>query len=91
MLDGLEECNVVAFSTKCSLKNIEQEELLVEAVKYTVDHLHNLKQIIVYDTSIDNSKVLKTFEYATSRGIEVLIPNNLLKERNIILGGKLNG
>ena len=91
MLEGLEECNVVTFSTKGSLKNIEQEELLVEAVKYTVDHLHNLKQIIVYDASIDNSKVLKTFEYATSRGIEVLIPNNLLKERNIILGGKLNG
>ena len=91
MLDGLEECNVVAFSTKGSLKDTKQEELLEEVIKYTVDNLHNLKQIIVYDTSIDNSKVLKLFEYATSKGIDVSIPNNLLKERNIILGGKLNG
>jgi len=91
MLDGLEDCNVVAFSTKGSLKDIRQKELLIEAIKYTVDHLHKLKQIIVYDVSIDNSKTLKFFNYATSKGIEVLIPNNLLKTRNNILGGKLNG
>lgn len=91
MLDGLEDCNVVAFSTKGSLKDIRQKELVIEAIKYTVDHLHKLKQIIVYDVSIDNSKILEFFYYATSKGIEVLIPNNLLKNRNIILGGKLNG
>ena len=91
MLDGLEDCYVVAFSTKGSLKDKGQKELLLEAIKHTVDHLHNLKQIIVYDVSTDNSKILKLFSYATSKGIEVMIPNNLLKERNIILGGKLNG
>ena len=91
MLDGLEECNAVAFSTKGSLKDINQKELLLEAIKYTVDHLRNLRQIIIYDVSIDNSKTLELFSYATSKGIEVLIPNNLLKTRNIILGGKLNG
>ena len=91
MLDGLEECNVVAFSTKGSLNNIEQEKLLVEAIKYSVDHLHNLKQIIVYDVSIDNFNTIKLFAYPISKGIEVLTPNNLLKNRNIILGGKLNG
>jgi len=91
MIDGLEECSVVAFSTKGSLKNIEQEQLLLEAIKYTVDHLHNLKQIILYDVSTDNSNTIKLFDYPISKGIEVLIPNNLLKNRNIILGGKLNG
>ncbi len=91
MLDGLEDCNVVAFSTKGSLKDIRQKELLIEAIKYTVDHLHKLKQIIVYDVSIDNSNTIKLFDYPISKGIEVLIPNNLLKNRNIILGGKLNG
>ena len=91
MLDGLEECNVVACSTKGSLKDKGQKELLLETIKYTVDHLHNLKQIVVYDVSIDNSKVLEIFSYATSKGIEVMIPNNLLKMRNIIFGGKLNG
>ncbi len=91
MLDGLEECNVVAFSTKGSIKNRIQNELLIESVKYTVDHLHNLKQIIVYDVTIDSSRTLKLFTYAISKGIEVAIPNNLLKERNAILGGKSNG
>ena len=91
MLDGLEDCYVVAFSTKGSLKDLKQKELLLEAIKYTVDYLHNLRQIIIYDVSIDNSKTLELFTYATNKGIEVMIPNNLLKERNIILGGKLNG
>ena len=65
--------------------------MLLETIKYTVDHLLNLKQIIIYDVSIDNSKSLELFSYATSKGIEVMIPNNLLKLRNIIFGGKLNG
>ena len=91
MLDGLEDCYVVAFSTKGSLKDKEQKELLLEAIKHTVDHLHNLKQIIVYDVSIDNSKALELFEYPITKAIEILIPNNLLKTRNVILGGKLNG
>jgi hypothetical protein len=91
MLDGLEDCYVVAFSTKGSLKDKEQKELLLEAIEYSVDHLHNLKQIVIYDVSIDNSRTLELFNYPTTKGIEVMIPNNLLKERNIILGGKLNG
>ena len=65
--------------------------MLLEAIKYTVDYLHNLKQILVYDVSIDNSRTQDLFSYAISKGIEVMVPNNLLKERNIILGGKLNG
>ena len=91
MLDGLEDCYVVAFSTKGSLKDKGQKELLLEAIKYTVDHLLNLKQILVYDVSINNSRTLELFKYPISKDIEVLIPNNLLKSRNIILGGKLNG
>lgn len=91
MLDGLEDCNVVAFSTKGSLKDIRQKELLIEAIKYTVDHLHKLIQIVVYDVSINDSIITDLFKYARSKGIEVSIPNNLLKMRNNILGGKLNG
>lgn len=91
MLDGLEECSVVAFSTKGSLKNKIQNQLLIEAIKYTVDHLKNLNQIVVYDVSIQDSKTLELFSYAQRKGIEILTPSNLLKERNIILRGKLNG
>jgi hypothetical protein len=91
MLDGIEDSYVVAFSTKGSLKNNEQKEFLVEAVRYVVDHLCNLKQIIVYDVSNNNSKVLELFAYAISKGIEIIMPNNLLKRRNLVIGGKSNG
>ncbi len=91
MLDGLEECSVVAFSTKGSWKTKEQKELLIKAIRYTVDHLKRLKQIIVYDVSTDNAKVLELFSYAIAKGIEVIIPDNLLKDRNLALGGKRNG
>lgn len=73
------------------IKRYKTKELLIEAIKYTVDHLHKLIQIVVYDVSITDSIITDLFKYARSKGIEVSIPNNLLKMRNIILGGKLNG
>ena len=42
----------------------------------------NLKSIIVYDVCATNAKALKIFKYATERGIEVVIPDNMLKQRN---------
>ncbi len=85
MLDGLEECEVIAFSTKGSLKNDIQRNLLVDAIRYSTDHLLNLKQIVVYDVSIENNKIYELFEYPKNKGIEILIPSNLLKIRNIYL------
>ncbi len=83
MLDGMEECNVVAFSTKGSTRNVNQKTLFLKALKYTVDGLKKLKKIIVYSANSDDSKTLQLFEYALSHNIKVIVPNNLLKERNI--------
>lgn len=91
MLDGLEECSTVAFSTKGSLKVKEQTYLFIESIRYTVDHLNRLKQIIVYDVSTDNDKIMELFRYAITKGIKVIIPNNLLKNRNLTLRGRCNG
>ena len=85
MLDGMENCNTVAFSVKGSIKEKEQKELLLKAIKITVDKLIHLNKIIVYSVSIDDGKVKKMFEYASSKGIDIVVPNNILKERNNIL------
>ncbi len=84
MLDGIEDTEVVAFSVKGSMKDQYERELLQKAIKHTVDNLKQLKKIVVYSVSINDEKVFELFEYASSKGIEISIPNNILKERNII-------
>lgn len=80
-LDGLEDCSVVAFSTKGYVNDPVERSILEESVRYTVDRL-NLKAIVVYDVCAGNDNALAIFEYAIDRGIEVVIPNNMLKARN---------
>lgn len=83
MLDGMESTEVVAFSVKGILRVPSEQELLLKAIKNTVDKLKSLKKIIVYSVSTSDEKVMLLFEYALSKGIEIIIPNNILKERNI--------
>ena len=84
MLDGIEDTEVVAFSVKGSIKEQLERYLLQKAIKHTVDNLKQLKKIIVYSVSVDDGKAFKLFEYASNKGIEIVIPNNILKERNIV-------
>lgn len=84
MLIGLEDSNIVSFSLKGSMKDIEQKKLLSEAIKYTVDNL-KLDKIVVYSVCASDKTVYEIFAYAISKGIEVIIPNNSLKARNIML------
>ena len=81
-LDGLEDCSVVAMSTKGHIKEEIEYDRLKRKVKHTVDKLNNLKAIIVYDVCGDDKKTKEAFRYATDRGIEIIIPDNTLKERN---------
>ena len=93
MLVGMDDCNVVAFSLKGSMKDVGQKSLLLEAIKYTIDHL-NLESIVVYSVSTNNDKVYELFEYAIKKGVRIIIPNNSLKSRNEIKrtdGGEVNG
>ncbi|MBQ3337263.1 MAG: DUF4417 domain-containing protein [Selenomonadaceae bacterium] len=81
MLDGIEDSNTVAFSTKGSVRNTKkhprQKELLLDAIKYTVDNL-NLRYIVVYSTC-KYETTCKLFSYATDRGVQLIIPGNRLK------------
>ena len=91
MLDGIEQTEVVAFSVKGSMSDKTEKDLCEKAIKYTVDNLKNLKKIIVYSVSTKDEDVLKLFNYAISKGVEIVIPDNLLKDRNIILKEEHNG
>ncbi len=84
-LDGLEDCTVVGFSTKGYIKDKKERRLLVKAIKETVDKLLFLEAIIVYDVCADNVQALEIFEYAIMKGIKIVIPPNMLKERNKVL------
>lgn len=84
VLIGLKDCSVVAFNTKCYIQNPKEWSILQEAVEKTINTLHNLKVIVVYDVCKDNDTVDQLFFYAKQKGIKIIVPNNTLKERNRI-------
>ena len=86
MLDGMADCNIVAFNAKGSMGDPNQLPIFKDAIRYSVDHLPNLKSIIVYSASPDIQKVRSIFQYAIDNGIEVQIPDNMLQTRNRLLG-----
>lgn len=87
MLDGMEDCTVVAFNAKGAMGDSLQLEVFIKAVKYTVDRLPNLKAIFVYSASPNRDEVLNIFKYAVDAGIDVQIPENMLQTRNRLKGG----
>lgn len=91
MLDGMEDCTVVAFNAKGPMGDSKQLPIFIDAIRYTVDHLPNLQVIIVYSASPNKAKVLEIFKYATEAGIDVQIPDNMLQTRNRLIGGDSDG
>ena len=84
-LDGYGDCSVVAISTKGHMDDPAENLRLRANIGLTVDKLTNLKTIIAYDVCSTNDTTLDTFSYAIERGIEVVIPDNTLKNRNMTL------
>ncbi len=91
MLDGMQDCAVVAFNAKGPMGDPEQMMIFKRSIRYTVNHLPALRSIIVYSSSPDKAKVRSIFQYAIDRGIEIQIPDNMLQSRNRLLGGDENG
>ncbi len=81
-LDGLNDCSVVAFSTKGYVNDPVERGIIKELVRLTVEAL-DLKAIVVYDVCSTNDAVDDIFSYAKVRGIEIVVPANALKERNV--------
>lgn len=91
MLDGMESCNVVAFNAKGSMGNSRQLVVFMDAIRYTVDRMENLQEIIVYSASPNIEKVREIFRYAIDAGIDVKVPDNMLQTRNRLIGGSALG
>ena len=84
-LDGYGDCSVVAISTKGYMGDPAENLRLRANIRLTVEKLTNLKTIIAYDVCSTNDATLDTFSYAIERDIEIVIPNNTLKDRNMTL------
>lgn len=82
-LDGLENCSVVAFSTKGYVDDPVERNAIKELVRLTADTL-DLKAIVVYDVCSTNDAVDDIFSYAKDKGIEIVVPANALKNRNAV-------
>lgn len=86
MLNGLEECTVVAFNAKGPMGDPKQLDIFIQSIRYTVDNLLDLQKIIVYSASSNDEKILKIFDYAIKMGIDVVVPDNMLQMRNRLRG-----
>lgn len=84
-LDGYEDCSVVTFSTKGHMNEPAEKQRLRNNIRLTVDKLPNIKSIIVYDVCSTNNETIDIFSYAIKKGIDIVIPDNTLKCRNIAL------
>ncbi len=83
MLDGMENCEVVAFSTKGLHGNGKSLSLMKAALKYTVDYLRNLRTVLIYTLSKNDDKICSWFEYATQRGVKLIIPDNRSRDSKL--------
>ena len=80
--DGIDENSIVAISTKGLLRGEEGKKILKNTIKETVDTIHP-KAIVVYSVSTNEGNNRNLFKYASDKGVKIIIPSNLLLERNI--------
>lgn len=84
--NGLTECKTVAFNSKGHIMYPSEKKLFIKAINYAVDNIRNLENIVVYSACADDSTCLECFKYALDKGINVVIPNNTLRESNMKRG-----
>lgn len=89
MIEGFNNAEIVAISTKGILKNKEMKTLFVKAIKYLVDNMHELKTICVYSVATRTITEASLFEYAIEHNINVIFPENTLKTRNRMRGNNI--
>lgn len=82
MIEGKQDTEVAAFSLFGYMRDTGEGERIVNAVKYTCDHLKALKEIVVYTSCPIETRNVAYFEYAIRKGIEIVIPDNHWKDLN---------
>ena len=85
IFDGYEKVKTAGISTKSKLSTKEDRDLLRDTINEAIARIPELKRFIVYDTTADNNYVNLLFSEAREKGIEVVVPDNIMKIRNRIL------
>lgn len=80
-LAGLEDCTMVAISTKGHMNSNSKRERMEANIHIVVDTIHP-SAIIVYDTCASDENARALFRYAEGQGVNVIIPPNTLKACN---------
>ena len=81
--DAIKYTSVAAISLKGHIRYATERKLLKAAVKYAVDNMPNLKTLVVYSACGKDETALKVLKYAVDHGINIHIPQNTLRERNM--------
>lgn len=85
IFDGYEKVKVAGISTKSKLSKREDRELLQATIDEALVKMPALETFVVYDVSADNMYADILFREAREKGINVVIPDNIMKIRNRML------
>lgn len=81
--DAIKNCSVAAISLKGHVRYHKERKLLKSAIKYAVDNMPNLKTLVVYSACGKDETAFNVLKYAVDHGINIHIPQNTLRERNM--------
>ena len=81
MIEGMEQCKVIACSTKGVLRNNITYQYFNSAIKYAIHHL-SINAIIIYSSTPNMSFISPLIHYAQEKNIHVIVPQNTLMQRN---------
>lgn len=84
--DGIEKGSVVAVSLKGAMNNPESKSLARKAITKLIGKV-SPKAIIVYAVCSDES-LYRFFRSVDLKGTEIVVPSNILRERNAIIRRK---
>jgi len=84
VIDGIDNHSIIAMSLKGRLKEEQQRKEIKKCIKLICDCL-DPKTIVFYNVCTNEKLVNEVISYPLSKNIIVVLPNNLLLERNKIL------
>jgi len=88
-LDGIDKNSIIAISLKGRLKEKTQRNTLENCIKLICDNLKP-KTIVIYNVSTNKKLINEVISYPFKKGINIILPNNLLLERNKLLKEERN-
>lgn len=86
VFDGIDKHSIIAISLKGKLKEGLERENIIQNIKIVCDNLKP-KVIVFYNVSTNEKVLNDILSYPIDKSIKVILPNNLLLERNKLKKG----